>query len=295
MKSESIQEQLIEYSTNYLNSCLPVLETMNDVALTSKQKTLISLGFDNCAELEEINHEILHNKRIFEENSKKEEEACKLRDWFRVLLRGRNLFGSDTLLIRFEDFFQLMKKNNLVCGTFSDYLGDIPDENLKEIEKLVNTNTMCLVDELRPIKEIECDDYLPEKIYRFPFVVSQGAYWFDILNKKTRLWFDGGAPSNYKVSTIGSSFRFFICAPEKKMKPLEKRITFRKVKDPFICSYNSRVNSVFIHSRWGEEAKSSTIRRYETLNKLILERIKDLNLKTEIESSISSVGGWGME
>ena len=287
---KSVQEQLIEYSIDYLNSCLPVLEIVNNTDLTCKQETLISLGFSNCAELKRVNQEILYNKKISEENRKKEAEANKLRDWFRVLLRGRNLFGSDTLLIRFEDFFQLMKKNKLVCGAFSDYLGSIPDENLKEIEKLVNTNTVCLVDELRPIELIEYDSEYgfystPEKIYRFPFTILHGTNWFDILDKKTGSWF--GSPSTYRVTETGNLTKFFICAPEKKMMSLEKRISFRRVEDPFICSYNSRVNSVFIHSRWGEEAKLSTIRKYELLNKLIFERITDLGLETDIKNAIS--------
>jgi len=285
---KSIQEQLIEYSIDYLKGCLPVLEIVNNTALTNKQETLISLGFSNCAELKRVNQEIIHNKKISEENRKKENEANKLRDWFKTLLRGRNLFGSDTLLIRFEDFFQLMKKNKLVCGIFSDYLGEIPDKNLKEIEKLVNTNTVCLVDELRPINAIEGKRlYIPEKIYRFPFTIHDDIYWFDILNKKTESWFGGGAPNTYRVTSIGYKTKFFICAPAKKMISLEKRISFRRVEDPFICSYNSRVNSVFIHSRWGEEAKLSTIREYEAFNKLISERITDLGLETEIKRDFS--------
>ena len=117
------------------------------------------------------------------------------------------------------------------------------------------------------------------KKHRIPFVVDVD-YSFrpvDILGKRVGYW-EGGY---YRVSEkVGKPINYFICAPTNKMKSDRFTITIKRVRDPFICSYNQRVNSVFIHSRWGEESNSSIVKRYEKLNKLISERIVDLGLES---------------
>ena len=291
----SIQEQLIDYTFTYLDKCIPVLEVIEKPDLTNKQKILVSLGFNNSSELMNVKQTLEAREKIEKENKEKREKSEELKKWFLTLLKGKEIFGPDTLLIRFEDFYNLMKKNDLVCGTFNDYLGEIPYKNLQEIKNLVtiDISDVSIIDKVHPILSIEreygrpSDDNDIDMIHKFPFVVNVD-YSFrpvDILGKKVGYW-EGGY---YRVSEkVGKPINYFICAPTNKMKSERFTVTFRRVKDPFICSYNQRVNSVFIHSRWGEESNSSIVKRYEKLNKLISERIVDLGLETSIKNILSS-------
>ena len=282
----SIQEQLIDYTFTYLDKCIPVLEVIEKPDLTNKQKILISLGFNNSSELMKVKQTLEAREKIEKENKEKEKKSEELKKWFLTLLKGREIFGPDTLLIRFEDFYNLMKENDLVCGTFNDYLGEIPYENLQEIENLVgiDISDISIIDKVHPIQSIERDNIYRlndgiDVIKRFPFVVDVD-YSFrpvDILGKRVGYW-EGGY---YRVSEkVEKPINYFICAPTNKMKSDRFTITIKRVRDPFICSYNQRVNSVFIHSRWGEESNSSIVKRYEKLNKLISERIVDLGLES---------------
>lgn len=44
------------------------------------------------------------------------------------------VFGHNTLLVRFDDFEQIIRKYNLACGRLEDYTGIIPEKNLAELE-----------------------------------------------------------------------------------------------------------------------------------------------------------------
>lgn len=276
-----IQEQLVDYSTKYLSTVLPVLEELKPVNYTDKQKTLTKLGFINSSEFNNINELISNNKKIETRNEKRIEELRRFRNWVTIYMKGRNFFGSNTLLIRFLDFYKIIKRNNLVCGPFNNYLGEIPDENLREIQTLANfiEKDQKLINRLNSIKSIEFDGLgVPNILYRFPFVIKNGFIWEDIIGTEMGCL---NHELEYKITgTDYEDFWYFICAPAHQM--ISKKRLFvlqQRSKDPFICSYSRCVNSVFIHSRWGEEAKLKTIRKYEELNERLNERVETLGWK----------------
>ena len=277
-----IQEQLIDYSTRYLSTVLPALEELKPVNYTDKQKTLTDLGFINCSEFKEVNELIKSNKKIETRNEKRVDEFIRFKDWVTTYMKGRHLFGNNTLLIRFPDFYRIIKRNNLVCGPFNNYLGEIPDENLQEIQTLMKKEDPNLTNLLGSIRSIEYDGYRGLNVlYRFPFVIYINERWVEhwegIIGTRFGRWND---ELDYKITERDSvDYRYFICAPAHQMVSKKRLFVLQRSKDPFICSYNSKVNSVFIHSRWGEEASLKTIRKYEELNERLNERIELLGWK----------------
>lgn len=49
------------------------------------------------------------------------------------LSEALDVLGQDIILISYDKFLELLEKYNLVCGECSDYIGEIPEKNLKDI------------------------------------------------------------------------------------------------------------------------------------------------------------------
>lgn len=199
-----------------------------------------------------------------------------------------NYFGEGTILIKRDDFVYLIQKYGLVCGTFSDYLGIVPDKNLLEISKAkgkinsISSSMKVLYEAYRYgtpgiITQVtkwnssknlkkETSKYLND----FPIVLARETYSDYAISRTSIVYLSNYIPKNeiekineLKVDIIGNS-GMFICAPRKDMKNAERKITFRSApKDPFICSLVPY--GVVIYSRWGKEAQDATLTKYDEL------------------------------
>lgn len=194
----------------------------------------------------------------------------------RTLIEARDTFGSDTLLIPYDQFEHLMRKYNLVCGPFSSYKGDIPADKMDEIDRLKNLMIRTkhdYINELAPLtglKYAESEYWwlnIPGYIKRFPFAKKENKYhswWNEWLidmhgNKIKNSW-------KWEYQT-GSPVELFICAPSKHMEKIRALRVPRIIdySDPFICAHTDY--GILVFTRWGEEADDAIIKKYESANR----------------------------
>lgn len=200
------------------------------------------------------------------------------------------VFGHNTLLVRFDDFEQIIKKYNLTCGCLEDYTGVIPEKNLKELEeakrklniakgyditsrefytvsiftpyddlrfkKLHHPSLYKNICDLRRVTEIDtdyADSATIKKLKVFPFISTNEQSDSDIVADLFKQRETGIKLSREKTN-------LFIVAPYKDMKNGIKFRHFVKAEDPFICSYTPF--GIMIHTAWGEEAEDEVLSKY---------------------------------
>lgn len=251
---------------------------------------LMSLGFDGTKEVQAFKAKMAKYSKTVEENTASKENVVKyneyLRKAFEILIMARKDFGPDTLLINFEDFQKLLRKYNLVCGLFSDYKGEIPQDKLEEISRLPK-ETPEYIKFLYQFDSVEFEDderlihWCPRSLIRFPFIiVSHMAYPTYAINGEDCLGNQFREYSNrgYGIfaRNLTSSTKLFICAPAGKMENSVTRVNINMYKDPFICAYTDY--GVLIFTRWGEEASSKIVKKYEELNIQIDIRATELGI-----------------
>lgn len=214
----------------------------------------------------------------------------KQNEFFQFIKEMLEVFGHNTLLVRFDDFEQIIKKYNLTCGCLEDYTGVIPEKNLKELEeakenlkkakkfdykdysprfyvplfyhddlRYKNLHYPSLyknICDLRRVKEIDTDHVDSATIKRlkvFPFISTIEYSDSDIIMDKFKQRRRGIKLSENKTN-------LFIVAPYKDMKNGIKFRHFVKAEDPFICSYTPF--GIMIHTAWGEEAEDEVLNKY---------------------------------
>lgn len=257
-----------EYNRGVQASCVP------SKPVPSKQvKVLQELGFTNTKIVQEYKLKVEQFKRELEARKSADDYKKYVRESVEVLLDARQRFGADTLLIRFDDFELIMNKFNLVCGTFDMYKGDIPDNCIAEIawlETELYKDSLSMpkyITSLRAIEEVRITNEfaysgLPAHLIRFPF--------FKCIYPGEFRDFHGNNTDNYNLGYRlygGKYARLFICAPANDMKKLRHVVSFRRATDPFICAHTKY--GILVFTRWGEEADSPLIKKYEQLNELI--------------------------
>lgn len=146
-------------------------------------------------------------------------------------------FGKSTLIMRPEHFEQVLAKYHLVCGNLSDYIGDIPVLNQREMEDAKVTFKGFVKGKSNPI-------YVQLK-------VPKNLPW----GGSIRIF------SGYPNILDGG---WFIAAPrEAFVEQPTPNI------DPFVFTV-SELGYILIHSMWGAEAEDATIKRYEQLRDAII-------------------------
>ena len=256
---------------------------------------LINMGFENAEKVRKYKRELQINQEIYERkcaevisfNEKRRDIIAKNEKLFeklKFLLKIRQIYGKDTLLLPYNAFFSILKENNLTCGLFKDYLGEIPDDKLQEIQDLMS---------IQPIKEIETlykitflsvipeDSYWKESIELFPFHFGRtelmttayergiGVYEKPSGLYSYRVLYNGDYVTTFRpkygsfLSDERVGTRFFIVAPEQLMKD---KVIIRDAPnpDPLICAFTE--HGIIVTVRWGEEANDKVIQRFEAFN-----------------------------
>lgn len=139
-------------------------------------------------------------------------------------------FGKDAIVLRYDHFFQILEKYDMVCGSFDRYLGGVPQVALDTLTRL---NGMWKRKELNP--EFACPirwrkDYIVTqknemvsraiKFLRMPLNSTRSV--LDKIEPLTyshndRWWHDGSYPETFAEA-------FFIVAPAADMSPLKMHI-----------------------------------------------------------------------
>ena len=264
--------QMIQMMQEYQREVLiPAMPTAPE--RSEQVRVLQELGFTNAKAMQEHKRQLEQFESALSARKSAADYKVYVKESMEVLFDARSRFGADTLLIRFDDFERLMKEFNLVCGTFKMYKGDVPLDKIGDIATLAEKmkHAPQYVTELRPITDVEIIssfnyDGIPDYICRFPFIRDNGKYSYffepeDFHGHEARDW-DRGYSLKSKEST-----NLFICAPAKDMEKLSKVVSFRRATDPFICAHTKY--GILVFTRWGEEANSTIIRKYEQLNDMI--------------------------
>lgn len=114
--AEVIHTDFIKEGINYINTLRSGSESI--IIPPSVQNKLMA---SNRGSL--INIEKPKNERVRQFNV----EAISF------LSEALDVLGQDIILISYDKFLELLEKYNLVCGECSDYIGEIPEKNLKDI------------------------------------------------------------------------------------------------------------------------------------------------------------------
>lgn len=170
------------------------------------------------------------------------------------------------LFIRKADFMELLLKYKLVCGMAKDYIGDIPDKNLREVQEAltiingkddiydwrINQNfiyvdEVIITDGLRTENSWSKDDAL--KISAFPFAYDCGNAMPTSL-----------IPYTHEHGRTLKPTDFLIAAPAKfinhKVEISRHQPIFRpksRIDDPIVFQILP-CGIIMIHTMWGEEA-----------------------------------------
>lgn len=150
------------------------------------------------------------------------------------------LLGKDTLVLKREQFIDILNRNNLVCGWIEDYVGTIPHSAIESYERVS--------------KKARLSSY----IYS-PYNSFVADYFYD----------DKGLPwiPHRRISPLDCEDNpFFIAAPARCFRT----IPIRAMVDPFIFSIPNWSDVVLIHAKWGSEAEDATIKRYEQLRDAVI-------------------------
>lgn len=293
MKSP-ITTTLLSYASSMMQEQLLTLKQLPTKPDESERLSLLmSLGFNGTKEVQVFKAKMAKYSKAIEENISAEKNATKyneyLRKAFEILITARKDFGTDAIIINFKDFHKLMRKYNLVCGLFSDYKGEVPQDKLEEISRLPKEfpKYIKLLYQFNSIDFKDDESIIhpyPKNLIRFPFIIVSrisSAYYTTFMEGEDCLGNSFGRYNDmgYGISerNLTSATRLFICAPARKMKNSNISININMYKDPFICAYTDY--GVLVFTRWGEEASSKIVQKYEELNRQIDKRAKELNIK----------------
>lgn len=315
-KKQSIQlwmlmrmEEMLESSQAAISSNLlkvPVPSDYYDGEAPTEIQDLINMGFKSSLEVRNYQEELKNRKRLYSEElarvmkhndqiTSAKEEVAKIKEGLQFLLEARKVYGEDTILIPFSAFMTLLKKYNLRCGTFENFIGEIPKDRVQDLKNLLGVkNHPKGVLELLPVTKLEYKSssteyyHVKRKLKRFPFLRDYhhhtGPMWFRSSNNDeyTYTFPDGevltqtGRDISYRITAAAyDSTKFFIAAPKKYFKEsfsTEKIKTPPRDKDPLVCALTE--HGVLVTVRWGEEASDRIIRAFEGFN----EKLKSVGL-----------------
>lgn len=265
-------------SESYAN--LPAIPEMS-----ARAKRLEYIGFTNekgvAAELEMLVKAHQQRYKLEKETTRSRMNREKAVEAFNLLLEVRKDYP-EALILPLDEFRKLMKRHRLMCATFDQYIGDVPDWAITEIERLQRNTFPNRIDKpawadnitsLIPVSEVrvgflsEPDEFreIQERLNEFPFVLA--AYKRLFGTHFTMIEGDTYHDVNVELETRVPR-QLFICAPKSMIKG---RVAYTKVPDPFICA---RVRQgILLFTRWGEEANDAYIRKMERINQL-LDQIK---------------------
>lgn len=193
------------------------------------------------------------NTKLLGEMTAQMEEYQKATDALAFMEEVWAKFGTDAMVVRYDQFFQILEKYDMVCGSFDRYTGGIPQKALDTIIRLNGmwerkelkdkyalgmnyAGTVTLRDEATSIRDMK-------KRLRMPLRTANKAAKSAI---NDLIGFDmGSANSDNNRETLNDVL--FIAAPAADMKPLKVKVEFetdklkelRKVQSPIKMTWGA--------------------------------------------------------
>lgn len=145
-------------------------------------------------------------------------------------------FGNDAMVVRYDHFFQILEKYDMVCGSFDRYTGGIPQEALSVLSSLKELWSKGLFNQEHGLplsyakrftfRDEHCDLVHLRNRMRMPMRVSNQT----VMQKISNLCFtkDLGVDNPRGLNSINDAL--FIAAPAADMQPLEIRVEFETDK-----------------------------------------------------------------
>lgn len=196
--------------------------------------------------------------------------------------------GTHAILVSEEHFKEILRRHDLMCGALGDYYGDVPTDNVLEIERAQWQSEEPRLDRYFNLTELPTQSYYSDydefvDIQRAPFLFygsrrETSKYKTTFYDKEDmRLFiaapkdFIGKSPVTIEA-TAAQEVRDIIHKAERNgyvgriREIIPQQLPYNY--DPFICSLCDY--GVIIHSMWGAEAYDATIKRYEQLRDSII-------------------------
>lgn len=216
--------------------------------LIRQANDIARLGFDNSQNLKVIYSEQL--SRVYP--SANETLAFMEYVW--------DMFGNHVNVLRYDQFFQLLEKYDLVCGSFNRYTGVVPQQVLNEIYKLEEMWDADGIPEncgfgLSYLKELTIDEDeinidKIRKLMRMPISIQNkqvAAILSDVVGTNVN---STQSPRTKLTDTL------FIAAPAADMIPLPLRIKFEtpEIMQLHINPQEDAIMTAFINGKTQQEA-----------------------------------------
>lgn len=187
------------------------------------------------------------------------------KDALHFMKKAWETFGRDVMVVRYDHFFELLEKYNLVCGSFDRYTGTIPPENLAEIERVkgllyddVDYNFHILYRYIYAIEPGAIDLSLSSRFNLFPEeigMIDYAARWYNVRLSKTRPtdgcstglcsyptgtgFYDRVLFTSYIIGVILRGLdEMFIAAPAQEMLPYKIQVWDKRVVIPNSGTFN---------------------------------------------------------
>ena len=218
-------------------------------------------------------------------------DAERNKETLHFMKKAWETFGRDVMVVRYDHFFDLIEKYNLVCGTFNRYTGTIPPENLVQIAQAMDSLSkhFNMVEFFVPIRygnlrieynRSELDfsrfDLYPVESYVRELIPIN----FSAINRESFAHeiYSYQRYHDYEYMDIKhlNAHYCFIAAPAQEMKESyvmraqrTRQLELERIRtyDPFICSLTKY--GVMIFTKWGDEAQDDIIKQYEALSKYV--------------------------
>lgn len=145
-------------------------------------------------------------------------------------------FGKDAMVVRYDHFFQILEKYDMVCGSFDRYTGAIPQSALETLSRLGDNSAGLWGNsdgELVPehffaiptgyfdrVRTAKVDTL--RKVARMPFVAMEWSTHKEISNIRGY----GIEERDIKNQKVSNLQKFFIAAPAADMKPIVLTVSF---------------------------------------------------------------------
>lgn len=258
-KSKSIIQEIHETFYSEVDLLLETAKKFNSLetdkqSLIDKRNRLVAQGFINSIECKEAEIEIKRLKELERENTEKQK-----------LIEAINYFSVKYPLYKFitkESVKKICAKYNLVYSTVDNYIGTVPEKNLKEIENFKIQDEDCLYifsawNNYRRRSEERNLDY--ELYLRKKCEIEKP-------EKIEHIRLDGGLYNNEYSSFSLSKAKSIIAAPLKdfdttKLDLKDFKLTEKVILDPVVMEQVCYKRDVYylIKTAWGDEASDSLV------------------------------------
>lgn len=294
IKMEKLLETLEKSSNEYTDNLIKLSKLRAEDP--DKNKKIINdldfignLGFTNSVGVK-VRNNIINEAEKF---NKSISAACTS---IQLIHEVRSYFGENALVIKLDDFIDIIKRYKLVCGMFSNYTSIVPDKNALEIKDAIDKidhleehresfpqlykcyykYKTVFLEEFRvkygyklSKSEIKTLDIFPISIYSTHNCHYRSDSERDICSfldtyRNTDISYEYLTRIDYEI--IPNSL--FICAPRNQMNNSNKKVKFSilppPTEDPLICTLAPN-GSIIILSMWGKEAEDKMLNKYKEI------------------------------